>query len=111
MLQCNPHWQGADWPGRIAAESAWSPGRACVPAMLWLDADVPFTHASWRGRMRACRGVGATLAPAEVEAFDRALAASLDANVAPAFTVRHRIDAHLFDPWPDAEASMGSAPS
>ena len=112
VLQLNPHWQGADWSGRIPAEPAWSQGRARVQAMLWFDADVPFTHASWRGRMRACRGVGATLPSAQVEAFDRALAAWLEANVAPVFTVRHRIDAHLFDPWPDAQAaSVGSAPA
>jgi hypothetical protein len=110
VLRFNPDWQGADWSGRIPAEPAWSQGRARVQAMVWFDADVPFTHASWRGRVRACRGVGATLAPAQVEAFDRALAAWLDANVPPTFTVRHRIDAHLYDPWPEAgAASAGGA--
>ena len=39
-----------------------------------------------------------------------ALAAWLDANTPPAFTVRHRVDAHLFDPWPaDGGASAGDA--
>jgi len=111
VLRLNPDWQGADWSGEIPAEPAWSHGRARVQEMLWFDADVPFTHASWRGRMRACRGVGATLAPHQVEAFDRALAAWLDANVPPAFTVRHRIDAHLYDPWPDAGASADGTPA
>jgi SAM-dependent methyltransferase len=36
-----------------------------------------FTHESWRGRMRTCNGVGASLAPDKVEAFDRDLAALL----------------------------------
>jgi SAM-dependent methyltransferase len=98
VLGANPAWQGGDWSGRIAAEPAWADGRARVRAMFWFDADVPFTRASWRGRMRACRGVGAALPATEVEAFDAALAAWLDANAPPAFTVRHRIDAHLFDP-------------
>ena len=71
-------------------------GPGDVEAMFWFDADVAFTRASWRGRMRACRGVGATLAPAEVAAFDTALAAWLDRNAPPTFTIRHRIDAHLF---------------
>jgi hypothetical protein len=66
--------------------------------MFWFDVDVPFTRESWRGRMRACRGVGAALAIAAVDAFDRALAAWLDANAPPRFTVRHRVDAHVFDP-------------
>ena len=110
VLRANPAWQGGDWSGRVAAEPPWSQGRARVQAMFWFDDDVPFTRASWRGRMRACRGVAATLPPSEVEAFDAALAAWLDANTPPAFTVRHRVDAHLFDPWPaDGGASVGEA--
>ena len=92
-------------PGKAATGRAGSrpsrhgrrAARACA-AMFWFDDDVPFTRASWRGRMRACRGVAATLPAREVEAFDAALAAWLDANTPPAFTVRHRVDAHLFDP-------------
>ena len=109
VLARNPRWQGADWSGRIATEPAWAAGRASVAAMFWFDADVPFTRASWRGRMRACRGVGASLPDADVAAFDAALAAWLEANAAPAFTVRHRVDAHLFTPWPASSASTAPA--
>jgi SAM-dependent methyltransferase len=110
VLRANPAWQGSDWSGRIASEPAWAEGRAQLRAMFWFDADVPFTPASWRGRMRACRGVGAALPAGEVDAFDTALAAWLDANAPPSFTVRHRIDAHLFDPWPayDGISAQGS---
>jgi hypothetical protein len=37
------------------------------------DVDVPFTHESWRGRIRACSGVAATMSPDEVARFDSAL--------------------------------------
>jgi len=110
VLQANPAWQGGDWSGRIPARPSWSKGRATAKAMFWFDADVPFTRERWRGRMRACRGVGATLPAVGIEAFDAALAAWLDVHAPPAFTVRHRIDAHLFDPWPDpAVASAARA--
>jgi SAM-dependent methyltransferase len=95
VLRRNPAWQGADWSGRIAAEPAWAAGRAASTAMFWFDADVPFTRASWRGRMRACRGVGASLPEADVAAFDAAPRRWLDAHTAPTFTVRHRVDAHV----------------
>jgi len=36
-----------------------------------------FTHEGWRGRMRACNGVGGSLPPDKVEAFDRDLEAML----------------------------------
>lgn len=105
VLGLNPAWQGADWSGQIATEPAWAAGRASVAAMFWFDADVPFTRAGWRGRMRACRGVGAALPDAEIAAFDGALAAWLETHAAPEFTVRHRIDAHVFTPWPPTPAS------
>jgi SAM-dependent methyltransferase len=113
VLRANPAWQGADWSGRIAAEPAWADGRARVHAMFWFDVDVPFTRESWRGRMRACRGVGAALATGEVEAFDAALAGWLEAHAPAQFTVRHRVDAHIFDPIParavDASAAAAAA--
>ena len=31
---------------------------------------IPFTRESWHGRMRACRGVGASLAPADLQSWD-----------------------------------------
>jgi SAM-dependent methyltransferase len=109
VLQANPQWQGGNWSGAIASEPPWAAGRATVEAMFWFDADVPFTRESWRGRMRACRGVGATLPEAQVAAFDAALADWLAANVPASFTIRHRIDAHLFQPWPSVGAAASSS--
>ena len=62
------------------------------------DAEIPFTRESWRGRFRACRGVGAGLTAEEVAAFDREHAELLEATVPPSFTVRHRIDCHILRP-------------
>ncbi len=60
--------------------------------------------------MRACRGVGAALPEGDVAAFDAALGDWLDAHTAPTFTVRHRIDAHVFTPWPAVDEAQ-SAPT
>lgn len=55
---------------------------------------VPFEHEEWRGRIRACNGVGAALDHAQVDAFDRELTAMLAtewALIAPPPPVRaHR---------------------
>ena len=69
VLAANPAWQGGGWDGRVPAAPKGTAGLASVQAMFWFDADVPFTRASWRGRMRACRGVGATLDDVQVDAF------------------------------------------
>jgi SAM-dependent methyltransferase len=41
------------------------------------DLDVPYSHEAWRGRIRASAGVGASLSPEAVAAFDRDLQALL----------------------------------
>ena len=95
VLKFNPAWRGANWSGKVPGIPGWSEGRASVRGMFWFDAAVPFTAEGWRGRMRACRGVGATLTPTEVEAFDAAHAELLARIAPPRFSVGHRIDAHV----------------
>lgn len=65
--------------------------------MSYYDEPVRYTRESWRGRMFACRGVGATLAPEQVQRFDSELAQLL-ADRAESFEIVHRIDAHLLVP-------------
>ena len=42
------------------------------------DLEVPYTHESWRGRIRASAGIGASLDADAVERFDAEMAAMLD---------------------------------
>ncbi len=61
-------------------------------------ADIPFTRESWRGRIRACRWIGAAMSAEKTEAFDREHAALLD-QIAPArFKIPHRITMRIFAP-------------
>jgi SAM-dependent methyltransferase len=56
------------------------------------DLDAPYTPDSWRGRVRASFGVGATLPPEQVAAFDAALAALLAERFPGAtLAVPHRV--------------------
>jgi len=53
------------------------------------DLRVPFTRESWNGRMKACRGIGASLTEAEVGRFDREHMELLEAMVPAEFDVLH----------------------
>jgi SAM-dependent methyltransferase len=56
------------------------------------DVSVPYTHESWRGRIRASAGVGASLADAQVREFDVDLARLLARDYpAEAFEIPHRV--------------------
>jgi SAM-dependent methyltransferase len=95
VLRFNPQWSAADWAGEVPPLPRWAEGLRLAGFFVY-DAAIPFTHESWRGRIRACRGVGAGLSPGEVAAFDAAHAALL-ARIAPSdFTVLHRLDARIF---------------
>ena len=52
------------------------------------------------GRIRASRGIGATLDSKQVAAFDAEHEALLREIAEPEFTITHRIDAHLLRPGP-----------
>ncbi len=97
ILRYNPQWSGANWPVEVPPCPKWAEGRMHVKGMFYFDEDVPFTRESWRGRMRACRGVGASLAPDLIDAFDREHDALLQNLVSDKFTIRHRIDAHILE--------------
>lgn len=96
VLKFNPAWSAADWSGTIPTCPKWAEADFDVKAMFFYDEPIPFTREGWCGRIRACRGVGATLSTSEVEAFDAAHR-ELISRIAPeAFTVLHRLDAHVF---------------
>jgi SAM-dependent methyltransferase len=81
ILRHNPLWRLAggtglhdEWIGQLAAG-----GFTDVESFSFATVE-PFTHAEWRGRIRASAGVGASLPDDAVRAFDAALAALLAAR-------------------------------
>ena len=98
VLKHNPQWSAADLPGDVPFRPDWADGHFRVKAMFVFQEAIPFTRESWRGRIRACRGIGATLTGQDLEAFDREHAALLERITPEAFTVLHSIDAHVFEP-------------
>ncbi len=53
------------------------------------DLAVPFTRESWHGRMKACRGVGASLSGEELAAWEQAHREMLEARAPERFEVKH----------------------
>lgn len=92
ILEHNPGWTKAGWRGihpeqvRALDES----GFRAVESFSY-TADVPFTHESWRGRVRTCNGVGAALSSEHVERFDAELADLLAREFPDRLLVAHRI--------------------
>lgn len=54
-----------------------------------IDLDVPFTRESWNGRIKACRGIGASLPPEEIAAWEAEHLQLLERIAPESFSVRH----------------------
>ncbi len=98
ILKYNPQWTAADWSGVIPPIPQWAvEAKLTLKGMFYYDEPIPFTREAWRGRIRACRAIGATLSPSEVKAFDHEHEALLESLAGPTFTISHRLDAHIFE--------------
>lgn len=53
------------------------------------DIDVPFTLENWHGRMKACRGVGASLTEEQINEWEKEHLEMLKENAEPFFKVKH----------------------
>lgn len=71
VLKYNPGWTGA----KEIRRPVWLPDEAFgyfeLEEQEQYDVMVPFTRESWHGRMRSCRGVGASLSASELENWDK----------------------------------------
>jgi SAM-dependent methyltransferase len=98
IMKFNPQWTAADYHGEVPAFPKWAEGHFRLKGMFYYDEQIPFDIDTWRGRMRACRGIGAALSDEEVKRFDKEHEKLLRETLAENFTVLHRIDAHIFEP-------------
>ena len=89
VLKYSPNWSGA----RETRHPIWIPDVAMDSFELVeheeYDLMVPFTRETWHGRMRACRGVGASLSPKELAKWDAEHRALLDRIAPEEFEVLH----------------------
>lgn len=72
VLAYNPAWTGGGFTRPdMSAPPEWAPPLFRVDHALEYDVPVAFTRESWHGRMKACRGIGASsLPPKKLAEFD-----------------------------------------
>ena len=88
----NPDWKLGNAPGIYPQwpRDAAIAGFTAIETFSF-DVSAVYSHQAWRGRIRASAGVGGTLSPAQVAAFDGELAALLGARFpADPMGVHHR---------------------
>jgi len=98
ILKYNPQWSDHSWDGNLQAEPAWVTEKFTLRHWLCYDEQIPFTRAEWRGRIRANRGIGATLTKEEVKKFEQEHDLLLQKIAGDKFKIPHRIFARVLMP-------------
>lgn len=71
VLKYNPSWSGGGVKRYPLDTPKWLNGMFEVANAITYDIEVPFTRESWNGRMKACRGIDASLSKEEIESFEK----------------------------------------
>jgi SAM-dependent methyltransferase len=71
ILKYNPAWSGGGFKRYAPSDPEWGKELFETEHKAAFDMEVPFTRESWNGRIRACRGIGASLSADEIKAFDK----------------------------------------
>ena len=108
ILRYNPHWSDADFPGSRTIQHAWSTRDFRLVTYHAYEEGIPFTRDSWRGRIRACGGIGAALPADEVVRFDQEHDALLRQIAPETFSILHQVWLHAYTPIGDAETVQAS---
>ncbi|MDC7219709.1 MAG: class I SAM-dependent methyltransferase [Spirochaetales bacterium] len=94
----NPHWAGVGYRGLDEPKCyGWSNERFLLSTFHRYRVDVPYDIPGWQGRIRACRGVAASLTPDQVESFDREHEELLRRLSRGTFNITHMIRIEVFE--------------
>ena len=96
VLKYNPDWNGAGYTGKMPPVFPWAQDHFDLRSFHMTEMPVQFTRETWQGRIRACRGIGASLSAAEVERFDADHRTLLESIALETFTVLHQMTIHIY---------------
>lgn len=91
ILKYNPDWKGAGYKRLKANASEWDSYGFRINDVISYDEELCFDIDSWSGRIRACRGIGASLPEDRIREFDKEHREALLKNFGNAFKVLHHI--------------------
>lgn len=91
----NPVWNGCGFDKFRYSYPAWADDRFDIETIHSCDAVIEFTRESWLGRIKSCRGVGASLSEEKVAAFEREYRAMLLRYEEP-LRLKHQIHIEIY---------------
>jgi ubiquinone/menaquinone biosynthesis C-methylase UbiE len=97
VLKFNPNWSGAGYKPKEYTVPEWSKPFFTLKTFHTYKESIRFTGESWRGRIRACSGIGASLPEEKIRVFDNELNTLLSEKYESSFTILHQIKIEVFE--------------
>ena len=91
VLKYNPNWSGAHEKRRPVDIPDIANEYFTTEYMTTFDAMIPFTRESWHGRLKTCRGIGASLSKADLDLWDREHRKLLEDSTPKKFEILHYV--------------------
>jgi SAM-dependent methyltransferase len=97
ILKYNSGWQGCGYTRQGSDVPEWSLPYFRIRRIENYVEDIPFDATSWMGRIRACRGVAASMDPDTIKRFHDEHESMLSGLTVKTFTIPHQILIHVFN--------------
>lgn len=91
ILKYNPLWSGANEIRHPIILPDITKNYFSTVSSEVYDIDIPFTKESWIGRLKACRGIGASLTQEEINNWEKEERNLLDKTAPENFNIKHYI--------------------
>jgi len=96
VLKYNPNWTGGGFKQLEFKTPEWSRNCFEIETIHTYREFLPFTIDSWCGRIRTCRGIGASLSPSEINEFDKEHRALLAGYTEDTLNIKHEIQIEIY---------------
>ncbi len=95
VLRYNPAWSGYGFDHYRYCYPEWAEGRFDIDTIHSYRTYLQFSKENWIGRVRSCRGIGASLSPETAAAFEKEYRQLLEAYTEP-LQLLHEIHIELY---------------
>ncbi len=91
----NPAWSGCGFDCYRYSYPIWAEGKFGIDTIHSYDATLKFSKAAWLGRIKSCRGIGASLPEERIAEFEREYRALLEKYAEP-LQLKHQIHIEIY---------------
>ena len=95
VLKYNPDWNGKGFEKFRYSYPEWADGRFDIETIHSYNAVIEFSKEAWLGRIRSCRGVGASLSPKKIAEFESEYRGMLEKYREP-LRLKHQIHIEIY---------------